>query len=419
MKIKNGNLVLKKRKTKINEFSFNEKIEALVISKSTKEISKMTFSGCRNLKQVVFSEKLQKIEYGAFMNCAGLEEVILPKDLKVLSEASFMDCSALKKVVLPPIKVLSKNLFRNCISLTEIVIPDTVEVIEEGCFQGCVNLEKITLSQNLKEIKDIAFKRCLLLNSVVFPSNLKKIGHRAFEGCKELKIVKFNSVLDYIGKSVFYNKVYDEYKIKGTAFCSSFTSKENLENCLTVSIPEGIEYLSLGFDGALPYLYRDRNKTCPNFVLSIEKEEAKFFMSSAYYSYLDDFDYIIKDGKFDYKKYDNQLEKAEQAEKPFVAAFRLAYPKELDEATEKVYFDLLKSNEKDVAIFAVEVNDEKVLSYILENFSLDSEFAGYLYSLCAKKGYQNLQETVSEKTKKTSILEAEKLLDDLLLGALV
>jgi hypothetical protein len=138
-------------------------------------------------------------------------------------------------------------------------------------------------------------------------------------------------------------------------------------------------------------------------------------MSSAFYSYRDDSDYIIKNGEFDFSKYDNQLEKAEETEKPFVAAFRLAYPEKLDESTEKVYFDLIKGYEKDVAIFSVEVNDEKVLSYLLENFSFDTEFCAALYSLCAKKGYSDLQEIVSGKTKKTALSETENLLNDLLL----
>ncbi len=326
-----------------------------------------------------------------------------------------MDCRNLKKVNLPPLKVLPKNLFKGCVSLEEIVIPDTVEVIEEGCFYGCKNLKRIIFSKNLKEIGDYAFKRCFALESVVFPETLKKLGHKAFEDDKNLKIVKFNSDLEYLGKSVFYNKFYDEYKIKGTAFCSSFTSKNELENCITINIPETIEFLSLGFEGVLPFAYRNRNKTCPNHVLAVEKEQIKVFMSSNYYSYKDDSDYIIKNGEFDFSKYDNQLEKAEELEKAFVSAFRLSYPKDLSEQKEKEYSELIAGYEKDVVIFAVEVNDENVLSYLLENFSFTTEFSATLYSLCTKKGYNNLAELVSLKTSKTAISETEDLLNDLLL----
>ena len=415
MKIKNGVLVFKKKKTKINEYGYNENLVQLELTKKVRIISRLSFAGCRSLEVVKFNENLEEIGYEAFYNCVSLKEAIIPVALKLLGEGAFMDCRNLKKVVLPPIKVLPKNLFKGCFSLEEIVIPDTVEVIEEGCFHSCTNLKKITFSKNLKEIKEYAFKRCQALESVVFPESLKIIGDKAFEDSKELKFVKFNSDLEYLGKAVFHNKVYDEYKIKGTAFCSSFTSKDDLENCITVSIPKTIDYLALGFEGVLPFAYRGRNKTCPNHVLELEKEQVKVFMSSAYYSYTDDSDYIIKNNEFDFKKYDSQLEKAEETEKPFVAAFRLAYPKELGEQKEKQYQSLINGYEKDVAIFAIEVNDEKVLSYLLENFYFDTEFCATLYSLSAKKGYSNLQEAVSLKKRKTAFSETENLLNDLLL----
>ena len=98
-----------------------------------------------------------------------------------------------------------------------------------------------------------------------------------------------------------------------------------------------------------------------------------------------------------------------------MAAFRLAYPENLSKSKEKEYFDFIKGYEKDVAIFSVEVNDRNVLSYLLENFSFDTEFCATLYSLCAKKGYSNLQEIVSVKKKKTALSETEDLLNELLL----
>jgi len=415
LKIKNNKLVLKKKKTKINEYCYNESIEQLELTKKVKAVSRMTFNGCRNLQTVIFNENLQEIGYEAFYNCVSLEEASIPVDLSFLGEGAFMDCRSLKKVTLPQLKVLPKNLFKGCFSLEEIIIPDSVEIIEEGCFHSCVNLKRITLSKNLREIKEYAFKRCQSLESVVFPETLRILGDKAFEDSKNLKFIKFNNDLTYLGKSVFYNKFYDEYKIKGTAFCSSFTSKADLENCITITIPKTIDYLSLGFEGVLPFAYRNKNKTCPDHVLSIEKEHIKVFMSSAFYSYQDDSDYIIKNGEFDFSKYDNQLEKAEDTEKPFVAAFRLAYPKNLEERKRNEYFNLIKGYEKDVAIFSVEVRDQDVLSYLLENFSFDTEFCAALYSLCSKKGYSDLQEIVSGKTKKTALSETENLLNDLLL----
>ena len=138
LKIKNGVLVYKKKRTKTNEYNYNDQLVQLELSRRVKTISRMTFSGCRNLKAIKFNENLKEIGYEAFYNCVSLEEAIIPVGAK-LSEGAFRDCRNLKKVILPPLKVLPKNLFKGCVSLEGIVIPDTVEIIEEGCFYGCKN----------------------------------------------------------------------------------------------------------------------------------------------------------------------------------------------------------------------------------------------------------------------------------------
>ena len=75
-----------------------------------------------------------------------------------------------------------------------------------------------------------------------------------------------DEMVNFLGKNTKgcpYYRFYDEYKIKGTAFCSSFTSKNELENCITINIPETIEFLSLGFEGVLPFgKFGKMVKTC-------------------------------------------------------------------------------------------------------------------------------------------------------------
>ena len=61
MKIKDNKLVLKKKKTKVNEYNYNEDILHLELSKNVKVISRMTFSGCRNLQTVILNENIEEI----------------------------------------------------------------------------------------------------------------------------------------------------------------------------------------------------------------------------------------------------------------------------------------------------------------------------------------------------------------------
>jgi hypothetical protein len=98
LKIKNGVLVYKKKRTKINEYNYNDQLVQLELSRRVKTISRMTFSGCRNLKAIKFNENLKEIGYEAFYNCVSLEEAIIPTALCELFDGAFMDCRNLKKV---------------------------------------------------------------------------------------------------------------------------------------------------------------------------------------------------------------------------------------------------------------------------------------------------------------------------------
>ena len=89
--MKNGVLVLKHKKTKINEYNYNDQICQLELKKRVKEISRLSFSGCRNLRLIKFNENLEKIGYEAFYNCVSLEEIVIPVGAEV-SEGAFMDC---------------------------------------------------------------------------------------------------------------------------------------------------------------------------------------------------------------------------------------------------------------------------------------------------------------------------------------
>ena len=135
LKIKNGVLVYKKKKTKINEYNYNDQVLQLELSRRVKTISRMTFAGCRNLKIIKFNDNLKEIGYEAFYNCVSLEEAIIPVGAK-LSEGAFMDCRNLKKVILPPLRVLPKNLFKGCVSLEEIIIPDTAFFYNFDCIRN-------------------------------------------------------------------------------------------------------------------------------------------------------------------------------------------------------------------------------------------------------------------------------------------
>lgn len=400
---------------KTDKYAFNSQIEDVEMLHTVKSIKSSAFCNCSSLKNIKFSEKLTEIQDFAFLNCSSLESVFLPSSIKSLGEGVFKSCTNLKKIQLPKdLKELPRSLFENCRALEAIALPEGLESIGEECFSGCVNLKEIVFPKSFKTIKSKAFKRCKSLESIVFPEEMKYVGDMAFEGCKALTSVVWKGAPEHIGASAFPEAPCVLPNINGTMFSSSFMQKNEYELCPTVTIPKNIKSLYLGFENTLTYKQTCENKTCYNHILSLEKYNGRLFISENFYSYNDRTDALIKNGEFDFIKYDSQFQNAEDKEKPIISAFRLSYPVELTEEREIIYKKHLSKAAEYTAIFATEKNEEKVLKYLLDNFKLDSEFCSLLYEKASKKGFLNLQQILSQKKKNTGFEEIDFLYKEIL-----
>lgn len=399
---------------KTDKYAFNTHIEDVEMLHTVKAIKSSAFCNCSSLKNIKFSESLSEIQDFAFLNCSSLEKASLPSSIKNLGEGVFKSCTNLKRVELPEgLKSLPKNFFENCRVLESIVLPEGIETIEEECFSGCINLKEIVLPKTLKSIKSKAFKRCKSLKSIVFPKGVKHIGDMAFDGCKALTSIVFEGALEYIGASAFPESPCLLPDINGTMFSSSFIQKSEYGLCPTVTVPKDVKILCLGFENTLNYKQTCNNKTCHSHILALEKYNTRLFISENFYSYSDRKDTLIKNGDFDFIKYDLQFEKADEKEKSIVSAFRLAYPIELNEETAIIYKNHLSQNAEYAAVFATEKNEEKVLTYLIDNFDLDSEFCSMLYEKASKNGFLNLQQTLSQRKKNTGFDEIDFLYQEI------
>lgn len=404
-------LKLNCRKVKPNKYAFTDSLEKLIIEKNVKEISSTSFLGCRNLSEAIFGEGLEIIGERAFFNCVLLKKVTLPDSLKVLGEGAFADCRAIEEIHLPfAIKYLPKGAFKNCTSLKKVVLPQGLIEIGEECFSGCTKLEEIVFYENLTKIEDKSFKRCESLKSVILPQSLEHLGSNTFSACHNLQYVKLNSKLKFLGRQPFSKPVFSKLQVIGKAYCSSFLTEDDAGQCPTVVIPDDVNELLLGFNGMLEYTDISKNKTCFNHILSSEQGTFKLFIGEKYYSYVDENDYIIKNGKFDFIKYDNEISKASDFEKPFISAFRLVYSQALTEENALKYKRALAGNEKIVAIFSAERNEPEILSYIIKNCEFDSAFYTELYNTAVQNGNKNLLNIISLHSKNTGISETENLL---------
>ncbi len=400
---------------KTDKYAFNSQIEDVEMLHTVKAVKSSAFCNCSSLKNIKFSEKLTEIQNFAFLNCSSLENVLLPSSVKSLGEGVFKSCTNLKKIQLPKnLKELPANFFENCRGLETIILPEGLESIGEECFNGCINLKEIVLPKSLKSIKKKAFKRCKRLESIVFPKGLKYIGDMAFEGCNALTNIVFKGSPENIGASAFPETPCVLPNVTGTMYSSSFMQKSEYGLCPTVTVPKDIKNLCLGFENTLTYKQTCENKTCYNHILSLEKYNGRLFISENFYSYNDRTDALIKNGEFDFIKYDSQFDKSEEKEKPIIAAFRLSYPIKLQEKTKAIYHNHLLQTAEYAAIFATEKNEEKVLKYLLDSFDLESEFCSFLYEKASKNSFLNLQQILSQKKKKTGFEEIEFLYNEIL-----
>ncbi len=400
---------------KTDKYAFNSQIEDVEMFHTVKSVKSSAFCNCSSLKNIKFSENLAEIQDFAFLNCSSLEKVSLPPSIKKLGEGVFKSCTSLRIVELPEgLKKLPKNFFENCRALESIVLPEGLEYIGEECFNGCVNLKEIVFPKSLKIIKSKAFKRCKSLKSVIFHKSLKYIGDMAFDSCNALATVIWGGTLEYIGASAFPETPCILPDINGTMFSSSFIQKSEYGLCPTITVPNAITSLCLGFENTLNYKQTRENKTCYCHVLALEKYNARIFISEKFYSYSDREDALIKNGEFDFKKYDSQFERADEKEKSIISAFRLTYPIKLNEETEIIYKNHLSQNAEYAAMFATEKNEEKVLKHLLDNFDLDSEFCLLLYEKASKNGFLNLQNILSQKQKNTGFDEINFLYQEIL-----
>lgn len=410
-----GSLNLKSKEIKPSEYSFSDALKAVKISGRVRNISVAAFLGCRNLAEVEFCEGVEEIGERAFTNCSSLTRIKLPRSLSKLGASAFKDCTGLEEVYLPDnLEYLPKGAFENCTKLRKIVLPGKLKEIGSECFSGCLSLEEIVFPDTLEKIGNKAFKRCGKLKKLIFPDSLKYIGDFTFDYCRDIEYLDFSGTLDFLGKRPFPERFCENLNVSGRAYVSSFLIPTDEGECPVISVPDGIRFLSLGFDGVLSRGGVNDTRTCYNHILSMNRQGVKLFMSEYYYSYGNDEDHLIEKGRFNFRKYDEQFYKANELEKPFIAAFRLTYNESLGEEYREMYNQSLFGKEKAVAVFVTERNESAVLTYLMENCDFDTDFCTELFNIAMKNGNRNLSDIISLGGKNKGVSQTEDLFGYLL-----
>ena len=192
-----------------------QSLEKVTITEPIREIPKLTFYGCENLKNIDIPDTVTIIGYQSFYN-TGIQNLTLPPNLKKLERCSFnwdrintitsksrefmyidgtlydsdynIYCCKTKdfpcNFVIPNITV-KEGAFENNTYIKELVCSFPIE-FEHCSFQGCTSLKRVNIIT--PNIIGNPFKNCYDLRSVVI-RGCNTISQCGFSRCNQLKYV--------------------------------------------------------------------------------------------------------------------------------------------------------------------------------------------------------------------------------------
>ena len=98
-------------------YSYNVRINTILISDGVTSIGKKAFLDCSSLSSVTIPNSVTKIDFNAFESCAYLSSVTIPNSVKLISDLAFVFCGNLTSVTMDKsLKKIcdSNNVFSGC-----------------------------------------------------------------------------------------------------------------------------------------------------------------------------------------------------------------------------------------------------------------------------------------------------------------
>lgn len=247
-----------------NSFSYDPKVESVVIDECVTTIGASAFEYCDRLTTVDIPESVTVIDFfafrhchalvnanvgdnvteigmAAFSRCTSLQEIHIGESVYTLGDDVFYECTALSAILVDSdnenyktvdgslytkdgttlvqyalgkndtdftvpdtVTKIAKSAFYRATHLERITVPDTVAEIGKGAFMGCESLLTITLPTTLTVIDTEMFRDCVELTAITIPETVTAIGEMAFRNCLKLKDVTIPTSVTSIGDKAFY-----------------------------------------------------------------------------------------------------------------------------------------------------------------------------------------------------------------------
>lgn len=166
-------------------YSYNEKTDSYYVDRVYGNAKHYT------IQDTVKGKPVTAIGAKAFMDKKKLEGVTFGTCIREVERLSFSGCKRLKEFNFDSVEQIGRNAFADCVSLKQVYSSATV--IDGGAFYGCTALEEITLTDT-KWIGSFAFANTAIVQFTI-PNSLKSLGVDAFYQCQFLREILVPSKL--------------------------------------------------------------------------------------------------------------------------------------------------------------------------------------------------------------------------------
>lgn len=235
-----------------------EKLKKATISEGIKIIPNETFTNCINLEYINFPSSIEEIDSYSVYNTKWYDNqpdgVIYVGKVALCYKGEMSENTSLK--IKEGTELIASSAFYDYLlgenkykeTLVSVELPSTIKRIDNQAFFDCQSLKSITIPNGLTSIGTRAFGNCSSLTSIKIPDTIICIQPRAFADCANLKDIYIPSTLTSIGK----------YSADSFANIASGASSNNdvFKNTAWYnSQPDGIVYagkVAIGYKGEMP-----------------------------------------------------------------------------------------------------------------------------------------------------------------------
>lgn len=181
------------------------------LDSSFTEITNLTLSQAKSLKNLVLPKTITSVGSNAFASCTKLENVYYKGDIDDWCSLSFETTNSTPMAYAKKFFILDTNgnveyNTNNYSLLKEVVVSNKITKIGKYQFYNFKSISIVTLPNTITEIGLSAFEDSSV-EEIAIPSSVLTIGKSVFANCAKLRSVTLSSEITKIPEKAFYNNL--------------------------------------------------------------------------------------------------------------------------------------------------------------------------------------------------------------------